>query len=122
MNRQKYQEKYIKRNEEIKSLEEDVKDVFYLFEEIKEINEKFGTSVQQLSDLIEDTKKEVVKSEVEVIKAKEEDDSNTYIRSVVSGVVGAGLGSLLFVYSPLIGIGTTVGGFIGGYSIPYFLK
>lgn len=132
MYRQQYQDKYIINNnseirkrikikEEIEAIEEELKDVFYLFEELKNENIKQSSSFTHISDIIENSKNEISESENQVNQSKEEQDKYSYISSVTGGLIGAGLGSLVFIYSPYIAIGTTIGGFIGGYSLP-FLK
>lgn len=130
MFRQKYQEKFIipyinrtqnlsKRQEEIEKIEDEMKDIFYLFEELKNENIRQSETVTVLSDLLEQTKNEINSTENNITEAKVENDLYIYTKSIKSGLIGAGLGSLLFIYSPYIAIGTTVGGFITGYTLPY---
>lgn len=99
-----------KRKEEIEKLEKEVEDVFYLFEELREDIKKDEENLNLISEAIIEDKKEIEnsKKEIEVVHQH-------YLKTISKTLVGGGIGSLMFIYNPFLGIGTTVAGLAAGY-------
>jgi t-SNARE complex subunit (syntaxin) len=121
MLRQQYQEKFVKKQKNIKSLNDEIKEVFYLFEELEEEVKKSQTGINTIEDNIEDNietiKEELNETEESVNIAKIEKERN--IISLYT-ILGGGFGSFIIAYNPYFGIGGIVGGMFIGSVIGYF--
>ena len=114
MLRRQYQEKFLKKElekaEKIKSMEKEIDEVFYLFEELYDTTKLSEKEINIIEDNIKQTKKDIVETEDVIIESnnnfKELENINTYVRYALAG----GIGSLGFVFNTYIGIGTVVGG------------
>lgn len=117
MLRQQYQEKFVKKQKNIKTLNDEIKEVFYLFEELEEEVKKYQTGINTIEDNIETIKEEVNETEESVNISKNQEERN--IISLYT-ILGGGLGSFIIAYNPYFGIGGIVGGMFLGSVIEYF--
>ena len=117
MLRQEYQEKFVKKQKNIKYLNDEIKEVFYLFEELEEEVKKSQTGINTIEDNIETIKEELNETEESVNIAKIEKERN--IISLYT-ILGGGFGSFIIAYNPYFGIGGIVGGMFIGSVIGYF--
>ena len=119
MLRQKYQEKFIK-IKKVKSLEEEIKEVFYLFEELYvDINNQ-SNSLQTIQDNIEKSKDNVFVAEEKVTESNNEHNTSKKFEVPYYMFIGGGLGSLAIIYNPYIGITSIIGGMFLGTIVGYF--
>lgn len=114
MIRRQYQEKFLKKEldklEQIKHMEKEIDDVFYLFEELYEtvkINEK---EINIIEDTINQTKKDIIETEDTMIENEKRINELEYINNYVRYALVGGLGSLGFIFNTYVGIGTVLGG------------
>ena len=114
MIRRQYQEKFLKKEldklEQIKHMEKEIDDVFYLFEELYEtvkINEK---EINIIEDTINQTKKDTIETEDTMIENEKRINELEYINNYVRYALVGGLGSLGFIFNTYVGIGTVLGG------------
>lgn len=120
MLRQQYQEKFFKKQKHIKSLNEEIKEVFYLFEELEEEVKKSQTSINTIEDNIETIKEQVNDIEETVNIVQNEEERNKKLNISLYMILGGGLGSFIIAYNPYVGIGGIVGGMFVGSVIGYF--
>jgi len=80
-----------------------------MFTDLHDMVKQQGEQLDTLEDSIIATKSDVSNAHKEIVIASTYSNSLTSIRS---GVVGAGLGALFYLYNPHIAIGTII---IGGY-------
>lgn len=114
MLRQKYQEKFIKNKKEIEHIETEIKEVFYLFEELYEEINKKENEVNTIQDNIQTIKGDIKKVENSIIDIEETNNSYLYY-----AFIGGGLGSFALIYNPYIGIGSILGGMIISTGLGY---
>jgi len=114
MIRRQYQEKFLKKEldklEQIKHMEKEIDDVFYLFEELYEtvkINEK---EINIIEDTNNQTKKDTIETEDTMIENEKRINELEYINNYVRYALVGGLGSLGFIFNTYVGIGTVLGG------------
>ena len=122
MLRKEYQEKYILKHRKIKEIEEETKNIFYLFEELqKEVDlqdEKINTIEETINTVNEEVK--IVENDIKDIK---ESNESSKLFNYSTAFLGAGLGSLTLLYNPYLCIGTIIaGGIFGYYSGSYLNK
>ena len=120
MLRQQYQEKFVKKQKHIKSLNEEIKEVFYLFEELEEEVKKSQSTINTIEDNIETIKEQVNETEESVKIAEKEEERNKNFNISLYMILGGGLGSFIIAYNPYVGIGGIVGGMFVGTVIGYF--
>ena len=120
MLRQQYQEKFLKKQKYINSLNDEIKEVFYLFEELEEEVKKSQTSINTIEDNIETIKEQVNDIEETVNIAQSEEEKNKKFNISLYVMLGGGLGSFIIAYNPYVGIGGILGGMIVGSVIGYF--
>jgi len=103
MIRRQYQEKFLKKEldklEQIKHMEKEIDDVFYLFEELYEtvkINEK---EINIIEDTINQTKKDTIETEDTMIENEKRINELEYINNYVRYALVGGLGSLGFIFN-----------------------
>jgi hypothetical protein len=125
MLRKKYQEQFFRKqkNEEIKKLSEEVDGIFYLFEELYNETNKQSENLNTIENLIEDSK---IKNEEVINDLQESNNTNPvkkyFICSLSGSILGAGIGTLIYISNPyLIGISGLIGG-ITGVIISNFVK
>lgn len=119
MLRKEYHEKYILKKEKIKDIEEETKNIFILFEELKEEIEYQEEKVNIIAENIHNINEKVVSSENKLKEAK----SNSKVLNYTTTLFGAGLGSLMVLYNPYLCIGSIIiGGMFGHYSGNYLNK
>ena len=125
MLRKKYQEQFFRKqkNEEIKKLSEEVDGIFYLFEELYNKTNKQSENLNTIENLIEDSK---IKNEEVINDLQESNNTNPvkkyFICSLSGSILGAGIGTLIYISNPyLIGISGLIGGITGGI-ISNFVK
>jgi len=127
MLRKKYQEQFFRKqkNEEIKKLSEDVDGIFYLFEELYNQTNKQSENLNTIENLIEDSKinNEEVINDLQDSQIEGQNLFKKYFICSLSGsILGAGLGTFIYISNPyLIGISGLVGGITGGI-ISNFVK
>jgi hypothetical protein len=101
-----------KRKEEIEKIEKEVEDVFYILQQ-------FPAEEYLFEELIEEHKKEQEEtfhsSSEEKIDLTSEHVINNTLSTISKTLVGGGIGSLMLIYNPFIGIGTTIAGLAAGY-------
>lgn len=117
MLRQQYQEKFINKKK-IKNINDEIKEIFYLFEDLEEEVKKSQIKIDTIEDNIEEITEEVNETEEEVDKSKQETNKNYNISLYM--ILGGGLGSFIIAYNPYIGLGGIVGGMFVGSVIGYF--
>jgi len=120
MLRKQYQEKFFKKQKHIKSLNEEIKEVFYLFEELEEEVKKSQTNINTIEDNIETIKEQVNDIEETVNIVQNEEERNKKLNISLYMILGGGLGSFIIAYNPYVGIGGIVGGMFVGSVIGYF--
>lgn len=120
MLRKQYQEKFFKKQNHIKSLNEEIKEVFYLFEELEEEVKKSQTNINTIEDNIETIKEQVNDIEETVNIVQNEEERNKKLNISLYMILGGGLGSFIIAYNPYVGIGGIVGGMFVGSVIGYF--
>ena len=125
MLRKKYQEQFFRKqkNEEIKKLSEEVDGIFYLFEELYNETNKQSENLNTIQNLIEDSK---IKNEEVINDLQESNNINPvkkyFICSLSGSILGAGIGTFIYISNPyLIGISGLIGGITGGI-ISNFVK
>ena len=125
MLRKKYQEQFFRKqkNEEIKKLSEETDGIFYLFEELYNETNKQSENLNTIENLIEDSK---IKNEEVINDLQESNNMNPvkkyFICSLSGSILGAGIGTLIYISNPyLIGISGLIGGITGGI-ISNFVK
>lgn len=120
MLRQQYQEKFVKKQKNIKSLNDEIKEVFYLFEELEKEVKKSQIGINTIEDNIETIKEELNETEesVNIAKIEKERNFNSFISLYT--ILGGGIGSFIIAYNPYFGIGGIVGGMFVGSVIGYF--
>jgi hypothetical protein len=125
MLRKKYQEQFFRKqkNEEIKKLSEEADGIFYLFEELYNETNKQSENLNTIENLIEDSK---IKNEEVINDLQESNNTNPvkkyFICSLSGSILGAGIGTLIYISNPyLIGISGLIGGITGGI-ISNFVK
>jgi len=125
MLRKKYQEQFFRKqkNEEIKILSEEVDGIFYLFEELYNETNKQSENLNTIQNLIEDSK---IKNEEVINDLQESNNINPvkkyFICSLSGSILGAGIGTFIYISNPyLIGISGLIGGITGGI-ISNFVK
>ena len=111
MLRKEYQEKYILKNKKIKEIEAETKEVFFLFEELKENIDNQSEKVKTIEEIIDKVREDVKLTEPVILEAKE----NSKFLNYSTAFLGAGLGSLTLLYNPYLCIGTIIAGGIFGY-------
>lgn len=117
--RKKYQEKYlqniIRREDEIKSLNDEVKEVCSLFEELdNEINEQKKELIT-VADIIEENKQKTQEISNNLLDANRFQQTINKYKLITGTIIGASIGSIMYIYNPYIAIGTIIGGgFSGG--------
>ena len=139
MLRKKYQEQFFRKqkNQEIKKLSEEVDGIFYLFEELYNETNKQSENLNTIQNLIEDSKINFpngkidfsfgkIKNEEIINDLQESNNINPvkkyFICSLSGSILGAGLGTLIYISNPyLIGISGLIGGITGGI-ISNFVK
>jgi hypothetical protein len=103
------QEKKPSKEEVFESLEKDINLLNEMFTDLHDIVKQHGEQLDTLEDSIIATKSDVELAHKDIVSAKSFSSSFNSIRT---GVVGAGLGALFYLYNPHIAIGTII---IGGY-------
>ena len=117
MLRRQYQEKFLKKElekaekaENIKHIEKEIDEVFYLFEELYQTVQASEKDVNIIQDNIEQSKTKIIQTEEAVIQTQDEletlENNYTYLRYILAG----GVGSVGFVFNTYVGIGTVIGG------------
>jgi hypothetical protein len=104
---------------EVKSLEEEIKDVFYLFEELYEDINNQNKSIQTIDDKIQKTKDEVFLAEEKVDVSNDMSNTIKKLEIPYYMFIGGGLGSLAIIYNPYVGISSIVGGMFLGSIVGY---
>lgn len=118
MLRQKYQERFIK-TKKVKRLEEEIKDVFYLFEELYEDINNQSKTLQTIEDKIQNSKEEILIAEDKVEVSNETNNKIKKFEVPYYMFIGGGIGSLAIIYNPYIGISSIVGGMFLGSILGY---
>jgi t-SNARE complex subunit (syntaxin) len=119
MLRQQYQEKFFK-TKQIKSINEEVKEIFYLFEELENEVKNYQTAIDTIEDNVEQIKSEVKDTEETIVSANYEEELRKKYNMSLYVIIGGGLGSFIIAYNPYVGIGGIVGGMFIGSIIGYF--
>ena len=126
MLRKKYQEQFVvgkQKSQEINKIYKDVDGIFYLFEELYNQTNKQSENLNTIENLIEDSK---IKNEEVINDLQESNNMNPvkkyFICSLSGSILGAGIGTLIYISNPyLIGISGLIGGITGGI-ISNFVK
>ena len=119
MIRRKYQEKYIlnsQRNKKILEIGEETKEVFWLFEELKDEILNQQQSIQTIEDNIEENKHLIEDTEEKIKESKSLSDK---LHKLYYAIIGGGLGSIAFIYNPYVGGSALAGGLIIGGILSY---
>ena len=120
MLRKQYQEKYIinakDRNKKILEIGEETKEMFWLFEELKEEVIKQEKELQSIDDKIQESKDNSQQSENTIV---ETENIANKLNKLYYALIGGGFGSLAFIYNPYIGVGALTGGVIIGSLLSY---
>lgn len=122
MKRQQYQEKYIlssQRNKKISEIGEETKEVFWLFEELKEEILNQQQSIQTIQDNIEENKNSIENTEEKIEQIKDSATLSNKLNKLYYAIIGGGLGSIAFLYNPYIGGSALAGGLIIGGILSY---
>lgn len=121
MLRKQYQEKYIinykDRSEKITEIGEETKEMFWLFEELKEQVMRQEKELQSIDDKIQESKDNSKQTENTII---ETENIANKLNKLYYALIGGGFGSLAFIYNPYIGAGALTGGIIIGSLLSYF--
>lgn len=107
------------RNTEIVKLEQDISDVFFLFEELRQNVETQIPNISQLEESIISSK-EIVQNIEENILPQE--TITEKLRHFYYAFVGGSMASIVLLYNPYIGIGAISTGLIAGSLFSYFKK
>jgi hypothetical protein len=119
MLRKEYQEKYILKRKKIEAIQEETKNIFYLFEELQKEVDLQDEKVNTIEEIINTVKEDVKITENDI---KESNESSKFL-NYSTAFLGAGLGSLTLLYNPYLCIGTIIaGGIFGYYSGSYLNK
>lgn len=120
MMRKQYQEKYIlnakNRQKKISEIGEETKEMFWLFEELKEEVLNQENKLQTIEDNIEESKIKVETSENIIV---ESESVSNKLHKLYYAIIGGGFGSLAFIYNPYIGLGALTGGIVIGSVLSY---
>ena len=122
MIRRKYQEKYIlnsQRNKKILEIGEETKEVFWLFEELKDEILNQQQSIQSIQENIEETKQFIENTEENIEEIRDSKSLSDKLHKLYYAIIGGGLGSIAFIYNPYIGGCALAGGLIIGGILSY---
>lgn len=121
MLRKQYQEKYIisaiDRNKKISEIGEETKEMFWLFDELKEEVIRQEKDLETIDDKIQKSKDNSKQSENTIV---ETENISNKLNKLYYALIGGGFGSLAFLYNPYIGAGALTGGVIIGGLLSYF--
>jgi t-SNARE complex subunit (syntaxin) len=114
MIRRQYQERFLKKEldklEQIKHVEKEIDDVFYLFEELYQTTNNSQKNIDTIEETITSTKQEITITNTLIDEAKYEEDIGLrykYLACILAGEAVIGVG---FVCSSYVGFGTFIGG------------
>ena len=101
----------ISREQTFESLEKDVALLNTMFTDLHDIVKDQGQKLDSLEDSIVTTKSDVSNAHKEIVVANH---FSRGLASIRSGIIGIGVGSLVYLYNPYLAIGSMlVGGYIG---------
>jgi t-SNARE complex subunit (syntaxin) len=120
MYRRHFAEKIIKKHQDIKEIQTETEDVFYLFEELREEVESSNSQIETIEDYIQTCKEEVKTTEEINCENTIQIKSDQKTKLIISTILGVGVGSLFFIYNPYVAIGTSIGGGMIGIISNYF--
>ena len=103
------EEKKPSKEEVFESLVKDVNLLNEMFTDLHDMVKQQGEHLDSLEDSIIATKSHVSNAHTEIVNASTYSNALSSIRT---GVIGAGLGALFYLYNPHIAFGTII---IGGY-------
>ncbi|NDB60087.1 hypothetical protein EB001_16800 [bacterium] len=99
------------KEEVFESLEKDVVLLNSMFSDLHDMVKEHGEQLDTLEDSIIATKSDVSNAHKEIVVASTFSNALTSIRT---GIIGVGIGSLVYIYNPYLAIGSMiVGGYIG---------
>jgi hypothetical protein len=118
--RKQLQEKFfgIKNNEIIK-IQQDISDVFYLFEELKQHVEIQEPIISQIDETIQSSQTSIDSTDEKILQKLPMYDR---IRHFYYAFIGGSMASVVLLYNPYIGIGAISTGLIAGSLFSYFKK
>jgi hypothetical protein len=104
-------ESTIKDKKVFESLEKDVALLNTMFTDLQDMVKEHGQKLDSLEDSIVSTKSDVSTSHKEIVVANH---FSKGLASIRSGIIGIGVGSLVYLYNPYLAIGSMlVAGYIG---------
>ena len=112
MLRQKYQEQFF-RSAQIKDIQTDTQELFYLFEDIMEEVKQQERKLSTIEESIEESVDNINNTEIQINELKELKNNNL-LKNIYGAIIGGGIGSIVVMYNPYIAIGTIIGGTIMG--------
>ena len=114
MLRKQYQEKFMKKelakHENIKNIEKEIDEVFYLFEELYQTTSSSQKSLNTIEENIVQTSQNIQDSTDELYEATKEQETYNNYKYFTYMLVGGGLGTVGLAFNTYIGIGSVVGG------------
>lgn len=105
---------------EIVNLQEDISDVFFLFEELKQHIDTQNPNICNLEENIITSKQMVETIEKNILPKENLTDKLRHF--FYYAFIGGSLASVVLLYNPYVGIGAISTGFITGSLISYFKK
>lgn len=111
-------------NFEIKDIEDEFSLISELFSELNKEVFNQQKKIESIEDYIANSKTEIKTSEEEHLIDARKDYLNSYSKLYLNRCtptfLGAGLGSILVLYNPYVGIWSTILGGLSGYYFNYF--
>ena len=109
----------IERQKQILELNQDISDVFFLFEELRQKVDIQKIPIEHISDSQEKLKTELSTS---IIELNETSTISDRLRHFYYAFVGGSMASVVLLYNPYIGVGAISTGLIAGTLFSYFKK
>jgi hypothetical protein len=109
----------IERQKQIIELNQDISDVFFLFEELRQKVDIQKLPIEHIKNSQEKIKTDILTSTTEL---NETSDISDKLRHFYYAFVGGGMASVFLLYNPYIGAGAISTGLIAGTLFSYFKK
>ncbi len=121
LTRKELQERFfgIERQKQIMKLNQDISDVFFLFEELRQQVDIQKLPIEHISKSQEKIKTDILTSSTELNEMSNFSDK---LRHFYYAFVGGGMASVFLLYNPYIGVGAISTGLIAGTLFSYFKK
>ena len=116
--RKKLQERFFGK-QEVEELHQDISDVYFLFEELRQHVNYQTESISNIQETIIETTTSVKNSETDISLT---DNVTNKVRHLYYAFFGGGISSIALLYNPYIGIGAISTGMIIGSLFSYFKK